>query len=275
MIKSKTLSVHKKDDVLYFTFPKLDRAGAINAFSTRLGGVSSGNAASMNFSFQLDQSDKAVQENYKIFSSAVGFNPDKIIVAKQTHTDNIRIVTAEDFGKGVTRERDYDNIDGLVTNIKGAVLCTHYADCTPLLFFDPKKGVAATAHAGWRGTVLEIGAKTVYLMRDTFGCDPADIIAAIGPNISKCCYEVDTPVIEEINKIPYLDLPLCYTAKGDGKYMLDLKETNRQILIFAGIKPENIDIADLCTSCNSEIFHSHRKTCGKRGVLGAFIGIKP
>ncbi len=274
MIKSNSLRINENKGVVFLTFPRLSAAGGnLHAFSTRLGGVSEGDTASMNFSFTLDQSEEAVRENFRIFSAAVGFDPDKLVLSHQTHTANLRVVTEEDFGKGVWRERDYSDIDGLVTNVPGAVLVTQYADCTPLLFFDPVKRVAATSHAGWRGTVAEIGKKTVELMKSEFGSDPADIVAAIGPSINECCYEVDDPVINEIKKLDYLDRDKCYTEKGDGKYMLSLREVNRQILINAGIKKENIDVSDLCTCCNASELHSHRKTGGKRGTLGAFIAI--
>ena len=183
------------------------------------------------------------------------------------------MVTREDIGKGIFRERDYSDIDGLVTNEKDVVLVTQYADCTPLAFYDPVKRVVAASHGGWRGTVAEIARKTVEKMTEEFGSDPADILCGIGPNIGQCCYEVDDPVINEINKLSYLELPSCYTVKGGGKYMLDLREVNREILIHAGVKPENIDVADLCTCCNSDIFHSHRATKGKRGTLALMIAL--
>ena len=275
MLKSRNLNIHDKNGVLYITFPKLDKTeGQLHAFSTRMGGVSTGDTASMNFSFTLDKSADAVKENFRIFCDAVGFDPEKLVLSQQTHTSNIRKVTAEDFGKGVWTERDYSDVDGLVTDVKGAVLVTQYADCTPLIFFDPVKKVAATSHAGWRGTVAEIGKKTVRIMASDYGCDPKNIIAAIGPCIDKCCYEVDDPVIDEIKKLDYLDLTACYTEKRNGRYMLSLKEVNRQILINAGILPQNIDVSDLCTCCNAEFLHSHRKTGGKRGTLAAFISIK-
>lgn len=275
MLKSRNLKIHNKDGVVYITFPKLDKAeGQLHAFSTREGGVSVGDTASMNFSFTLDKSSDAVKENFRIFCNAVGFDPEKLVLSQQTHTPNIRKVTTEDFGKGVWKERDYSDVDGLVTDVKGAVLVTQYADCTPLIFFDPVKKVAATSHAGWRGTVAEIGKKTVEVMVSDYGSDPKNIIAAIGPCIDKCCYEVDDPVIDEIKKLTYLDLSACYSEKKNGRYMLSLKEVNREILIDSGICPENIDVADLCTCCNAEFLHSHRKTQGKRGTLAAFISIK-
>ena len=272
MIDSKTMKLCKKGDVCYFTFPKFEAAGGVkHAFSTRLGGVSKGNCSTMSFGFSLGDDEADVLENYRIFCEAFGTDCKNAVLSQQTHTANLKVVTAEDRGKGIFRERDYSDIDGLLTNEPSLVLVTQYADCTPLAFYDPAKRVVATSHAGWRGTVQEIAARTVELMCDRFGCDPKDILCGIGPNIGSCCYEVDDPVIKEINKLPYLDLATCYTAKGDGKYMLDLKETNRQILVHSGINPENIDVSDLCTCCHPDLFHSHRATGGKRGTLALMI----
>lgn len=274
MLYSKTLNIHKNGDVVYLTFPKIEAAGGVKqAFSTRMGGVSKGDCATMSFGFSLGDNKDNVIENYRLFCNAFGADSNMAVLSQQTHTANLRVVTREDIGKGIFKERDYSDIDGLVTNEKGIVLVTQYADCTPLAFYDPVKKVVATSHAGWRGTVQEIAAKTVELMADRFGCDPAHILCGIGPNIGKCCYEVDDPVISEINKLGYLDTEKCYDIKGDGKYMLDLREVNRQILVNSGIRPENIDVADLCTCCHSDVFHSHRATKGKRGTLALMISI--
>ena len=274
MLNTKTLNIVNKDGLVYITFPNMEKVGVTAAFTTRLGGVSCGQYASMNMSFTNGDDPENVRQNYNILFSSLGLDPEKAVISHQTHTDNIRIVTKEDIGKGIIRERDYKDVDGLVTNIPGVALVTQFADCVPLLFFDPKKQVIAASHAGWRGTVLEIGLKTVKIMRELFGSDPADILAAIGPSIGKCCYEVDDPVALEIEKISYLKKEKLLFSKGGGKYQLDLKETNRQILINAGIKDSNICVSDLCTCCHSEIFHSHRATAGKRGNLAAVIALK-
>lgn len=272
MINSSALNINMSGEVMFLTFPKIEAAGGCrHGFSTRLGGVSKGDCSSMSFGFSLGDNIDDVKENYRIFCQAIGVDPNRLVLSQQTHTKNIRIVTEEDVGKGIWCNRDYSDIDGLVTNEKNLVLVTQYADCTPLAFYDPVLKVAATSHAGWRGTVAEIAAETVSIMVDRFGCHPKNIIAGIGPNISRCCYEVDDLVINEINKLNYLEKDACYTQKGNGKYMLDLKEVNRQILIHSGILEENIDIADLCTCCNSDIFHSHRATKGKRGTLALMI----
>ncbi len=274
MISSNTLNVHKNGEVVYLTFPKIAQAGGVkHAFSTRFGGVSTGDCSTMSFGFSLGDKPENVLENYRIFCEAFGTDCKNAVLSQQTHTANLRIVTKKDSGKGIFLERDYSDIDGLVTNERGLVLVTQYADCTPLAFYDPVKRVVATSHAGWRGTVQEIAAKTIALMRDRFGSDPADILCGIGPNIGKCCYEVDDPVINEVNKLSYLELDSCYTPKGGGKYMLNLREVNRQIMVHSGINPQNIDVADLCTCCHSDVFHSHRATKGKRGTLALMIGL--
>lgn len=273
-MKSNTLNLNKSGEVVFYTFPKFDAAGGCrHGFSTRLGGVSKGHCSSLNFGHSVGDEVSAVEENFRIFCRALGTDPENVVLSQQTHTNNVKIVINEDKGKGLWRERDYSDIDGLVTKEKGLVLVTQYADCTPLAFYDPVEKIVATSHAGWRGTIAEIAAETVRIMVENFGCKPQNILAGIGPNIGSCCYEVDDPVIDEINKIAYLDLASCYTEKGNGKYMLDLKEVNRQILVNSGIKPENIDVADLCTCCNSDIFHSHRATKGKRGTLALMVSL--
>ena len=273
-MKSDNLLITEKDGLVYITFPKLTASGAVrHIFSTRLGGVSTGNCFSMNLSFNKDTCRENVIENYRILCSAVGIDTSHLVLSHQTHTNNVLCVTKEDCGTGITKP-SFSDIDGLITNQSGVALVTQYADCTPLLFCDPVKKVIATSHAGWKGTVKLIGKVTVNKMVSEFGCRPEDIIAGIGPCIGKCCYEVDEPVYSEIVKIPFLGLDKVIFPKADGKYMLDLVETNRQILIHSGIKAENIDISDICTCCNSDKLHSHRATKGKRGNLAAIIELK-
>lgn len=275
MIKSENLVLHFNETTPYITFPLLDKCNAVNhAFTTRLGGVSEGMYSSLNMSFTNGDTYENVLENYKRICAAVNIDPNKLVLSKQTHTNNVKIVTKEDIGKGIFRERDYDDVDGLITNVPGVALVTQYADCTPLLFCDPIKKVIATSHAGWRGTATEIGKKTVELMKSEFGCNAEDIIAAIGPSICQNCYEVDDVVYAPLCQIPYLDKSKILIHKENGKYMLNLWETNRQILINAGIRPENIDVTDLCTNCHPDVFHSHRFTKGKRGNLAAIIALK-
>ncbi|MGN0450526.1 MAG: peptidoglycan editing factor PgeF [Acutalibacteraceae bacterium] len=268
---SNSLHINHKNGVTYITFPKLESCGAVrHLFSTRLGGVSTGQYAAMNLSLSGGDSREKVLENYRRLCGCAGIDINHLVLSRQTHTNNVKEVTENDRGTGIFKD-SFNDVDGLITDCKGVALVTQYADCTPLLFCDPVKKVIATSHAGWRGTVKEIGRVTVEKMVNEYGCNAEDIIAAIGPAIGVCCYEVDDPVIDEFKKIPYLALNNIVFPKENGKYMLDLKEANRQILVNAGVSPDNIDVADLCTCCNHTELHSHRATGGKRGNLAAVI----
>ena len=270
---SNTVNINKNGDLVYITFPKLSACGVVrHAFSTRLGGVSTGQFSSMNMSFRNGDERENVEKNYEILCSAVGIDTKELVLSRQTHTTNVITVTSADCGTGYSKP-SFEDIDGLITNERGVALVTQYADCTPLLFCDPVRRVVATSHSGWRGTVGKIGAVTVEKMVSDFSCRREDIIAAIGPCIGSCCYEVDTPVFEAFAPLG-LDTDKIFKQVDSGHWMLDLREANRQILVNSGILNENIDIADICTCCNSNEMHSHRATAGKRGNLAAIIALK-
>lgn len=174
--------------------------GVRHCFSTRAGGVSEGYLASLNFRRELYDPDENILENFSRVARFFETTPDRIVCAQQTHTSNVRIVTEEDAGKGVTRPRDYTDVDGLITNVPGLVLYTSHADCVPVFFYDPVQKVIAISHSGWKGTVSRIGAVTIRMMKEHFGCDPKNIYAAIGPSICADCYEVSEDVAEEFMK---------------------------------------------------------------------------
>lgn len=270
-MKSKNLKITVSGDLTYIQFPKLLKAkGVKHVFSTRHGGVSTGDCASMNLSFNKDTNHQNVIKNFEILCTAVGIDTENLVLSQQTHTNNVITVDESHRGTGIWKP-SFCDVDGMVTNKSGVALVTQYADCTPLVFYDPVKRVIATSHAGWRGTVQLIGKCTVDRMVKEFGCKSEDIIAGIGPCIGKCCYEVDTDVVEKFKELDFLNVSAIIFPVGNGKYMLDLVETNRQILCFSGIKPENIDVGDICTCCNSQDLHSHRATKGKRGNLALII----
>ena len=273
MLKTCAMNLKTDGELQYLTFPLFEKNGVKHAFSTRHGGKSQGEFGSFNTSFDRGDDRDAVLYNMKRLCDAIGADYKSLIYAKQTHTNNVRIVTPEDIGKGIIKERDFDDVDGLISNLPEVALITQYADCVPLLFYDKVKKIIATSHAGWRGTALEIGRVTVLKMKEHFGSNPADIIAGIGPSIGSCCYEVDEPVFSAFSKIGYMPMSEIFTPKAEGKYMLDLKLANKIILMNAGIAPENIDVADICTNCNSEHLHSHRATGGRRGNLGLIISL--
>lgn len=272
---SKNTDLNFVDGVAFLQFPILEKIDFINhAFSTRIGGVSKDEFKSMNLNFKRGDDPEKVLDNYKIFCKAAGFDFNSLVSSSQDHNTFVRRVTSNECGIGITREHDIKSVDALITNEPGVTLVTHYADCTPLLFVDPEKKAIGLAHAGWRGTVGKIGEATVNKMIDEFGSDPSDIIAVIGPAIGACCYEVDTPVYEEFASLTELKPAYFTKILGHGKYLIDLKETNRRMLMEAGLLSINIEISDVCTKCNSGLLFSHRVSNGKRGGLIAMMSIK-
>ena len=154
-------------------YPLLEQTGIVeHCFTTRIGGVSKGIYESLNLSFTRGDEDAAVRENFRRLAGAMETDVSKFVFTDQTHTTNVRRVTAEDAGKGIVKERDYTDIDGLITNEPGLVLSTFYADCVPLYFVDTAKKAIGLAHAGWRGTVAEMGARMVEAMQTEFGSNP-------------------------------------------------------------------------------------------------------
>ena len=290
-----------------------DLPGQRHCFTTRAGGVSEDYLASLNFRRDppdLIETEENLLENYRRAAGFFDVAPDRIVCAQQTHTANVRIVTEADAGKGVTRDRDYTDVDGIITDIPGLVLFTSHADCTPLYFYDPVRRVIALAHSGWKGTVARIGAVPIRRMQEVFGCRPQDIHSAIGPSICVDCYEVSEDVAEAFRGCfenvsadgsamssasdPVSNPvnthgrsaeerlsgpePLNTTiprilsrGKAPGKYQLDLWEANARILREAGISRDHLTVTNLCTCCNSGELFSHRATGGKRGNQGAFL----
>lgn len=273
--QSKVMTLNNKDSVPYLTYNSLSEINFINhAFSTKLGGVSSDEFTSMNLAFNRGDAPENVTENYHRICKSAGFEFESLTASAQDHNTIVRAVTSENKGVGIYKPRDMESVDALITNEKGVTLVTYYADCTPLFFVDTKTKAIGLAHAGWRGTVGRIGEKVVGKMVELYGSAPADIVCAIGPAISVCCYEVDKPCADNFIALDDLDTEKFVFPKEGGKYMIDLLETNRQILVSAGVKPENITVSDVCTNCNSDLLWSHRATKGHRGTMSAFMCIK-
>ncbi len=269
----RTVELFEKKGVPFLAFPALEKIpGILHGFSTRLGGVSTGALASMNLSFSRGDDPEHVRENYRRIAETVGFSTEDMVFSYQTHTNHVRVVTEKDRGKGYVTDRDYQDVDGLVTDVPGLVLVTFYADCVPLFFVDPVHHAVGLSHSGWRGTVSDIAGVTVRTMQERYGSDPGEMTAAVGPSICRSCYEVSEDVILLVREqYPRRIWPLLYDAKADGKYQLDLWEACRQNMLRAGIRPERIFVTDVCTCCNPDILYSHRASQGKRGNLAAFL----
>lgn len=260
----------------FLEYPLFADTGLVkHGFTTRLGGVSEGCYASLNLSFVRGDKEEAVRENFRRIASAVGVRCEDMVFSQQTHTTNIRTVTEQDRGMGIQRPLEYQDVDGMVTNIPGICLATFYADCVPLYFLDPVKKVIGLSHSGWRGTVGRIGQITIQRMKDQYGCRPSDILSAVGPSICQDCYEVSEEVIlqfkENFDRTYWEEL---FYQKENGKYQLNLWKANEIILLESGILPEHMAITNVCTHCNDSLLFSHRKTGEKRGNLGAFLALK-
>jgi len=264
----------ESNGVRYLQFPALMKPEVCrHLFSTRIGGVSNGELESMNLSYTRGDKKENVDENFRRISEILGCEMGDFVLSHQTHTVNVRKVTAEDKGKGITRERDYEDVDGLITNVPGVVLSTFYADCVPLYFLDPVKRAIGLSHSGWRGTVNKMGKVTVERMITEYESNPKDIIVVIGPSICVDCYEVSMDVAQEFMTVfkNADNLNKIVIQKNREKAMLDLWQANLAVLKEAGIPKKNISVPDICTACNKDVLFSHRASGGKRGNLGAFL----
>lgn len=246
---------------------RCDALRAPHAFTTRLGGVSTGVWESLNLGLSRGDSREAVLENRRRLAAAMGYEPQKLVCTRQIHTDTVRVVTEADWGLGLDiQPRD---CDGLVTNVPGTALMVFSADCTMILLEDPATGAVGAVHAGWRGTALGIVKKAVETMAEAFGSRPEELCAVIGPCIDRCCFETKADVPEAMVASLGEGARAAIDDHGDGTYHVDLKALNTMWLRRAGV--ERIEVSDLCTACNTERFWSHRRVGDARGVQTGVI----
>ena len=248
--------------------------GLQHGFSTRKGGVSKEHLASLNLSFSVEDAKENVLENFRRIGERFGKTPEDFVLSKQSHETKVLKVGRKDRGKGITKDRDYEGIDALITDEKGIILSCFSADCVPILFYDPIHKAVGACHSGWRGTKGKILQNVVEEMRKHFSSNPAEILVAIGPSICKEQYIVSEDLALSFLE-DYPDLgedtasPIQRISKD--KFQLDLWDLNRRIALDCGIKEEHISISGYCTMENPELFFSHRYSQGKRGLQGAFI----
>ena len=248
--------------------------GLQHGFSTRKGGVSKEHLASLNLSFSVEDAKENVLENFRRIGERFGKTPEDFVLSKQSHETKVLKVGTKDRGKGITKDRDYEGIDALITDEKGIILSCFSADCVPILFYDPIHKTVGACHSGWRGTKGKILQNVVEEMRKHFSSNPADILIAIGPSICKEQYVVSEDLALSFLE-DYPDLgedtasPIQRISKD--KFQLDLWDLNRRIALNCGIKEEHISISGYCTMENPELFFSHRYSQGRRGLQGAFI----
>ena len=255
---------------MYITIPGLDDGVTLKAiFTTRFGGVSSPPYDTLNLSLQRDDNRENVIENYKRLSCETGIPLEHIVLTRQVHGDEISIIDKSHCGMGLVSEYKLGNSDGLIAADKNIALVTIHADCVPVYLYDPAKSVIALVHSGWRGTLLNIAAKAVKLMKDRYKCKAFDIVAGIGPHIRKCCFEVHNDVYDLfLKKFP--DFDFLFEASG-GKYRIDLGGVITRTLTAEGLNGCNIHDIERCTVCEKELFFSHRGGHGKTGAGAAVL----
>lgn len=253
----------------------IDR-GVKTFFTTRIGGVSSGNYASLNMGFHTGDDINKVSKNRKKFCRTVNINYRQLVAGEQIHGDRVYVVTSDDRGKGALSQKAcIPGVDALITDNPGIPLISFYADCVPLYILDPVGGAVGLAHAGWKGTVNKIGIKTIKKMKEVYGTCVSDCLCAIGPAISGRNYRVDNRVISrfqnKFSKWSTSDLSHIITpADKGGQYYLDLKLTNYLLLTGAGIPESQIIVSNYCTFSDSELFYSYRQ-CNNTGRMFSII----
>lgn len=226
--------------------------GLQHAFLTRHHGVSPPPFKSLNFSVMEGDTEQNVKGNWDRLAGSTGIGAERFLTLRQIHGDRILHVKSGSPGVGVGPGLEYDAV---ISDARGIALCIKTADCAPVLLADRELKAVAAVHAGWRGTSLQIAGKAAQAMFDSFGTDPACLLAAIGPSICSCCYEVDSPVRDAMTGVPGEEL---FVPCRPGKWRFDLPGANRLQLIKAGVPESSIFLSGLCTACRTDLFFSHR-----------------
>lgn len=237
--------------------------------SRRDGGVSAAPFDALNLGLHVSDDPDAVRENRRRLAEAAGFSLDAMVCAEQVHRGAVAVVRAEDAGRGAIEFAGaVPGVDALVTDAPGVLLTLFYADCVPVVFADPERRAVAVAHAGWRGLVEGVLGNTVAAMRDAFGSEPSSLLAAVGPCIGPCCFEVGPEVAARF------PAEAVAPREESDKPHVDLPAAAARLLREAGLRAENVAVAGECTSCLPALYFSHRRDKGRTGRMAAFAGIK-
>ena len=244
-----SFETNRSGALLWHTSTLFDAGAVCHGFSTRPGGVSPAPWDSLNLGVGRGDTAENVQENFRRFCAAVGADPMRVVLSKQVHEPNVRLVTGADAGKGLWRERDYQSVDAMICNTPNLPLVVFSADCGIILLHDPVHAAVGAVHAGWRGAAQGLVSIALRRMGEVFGTHPADVRAAIGAGIGPCCFETDG------------DVP-----------QVDLKGINAHWLRADGV--EQIDVCAHCTACRPDLYWSHRRMGNARGAQIAMIALR-
>lgn len=260
----------QQQNIWYGSFPRLNNLGVRHGISTRLRGLSEPPYHSLNLALHVGDDVNHVLKNRQHFCSALNMNPEKVVTAEQVHGSKIAIVTEADIGKGAfAYSESLAATDALITAVPEIPLMLFFADCVPVIIFDPRQKVIAVCHAGWRGTVDKIAQKTILNMESNFGTAPQDCLVGIGPSVGSCCYEVDAAVAAKV-QANFADWQQLLRP-NDLRWQLDLWAANRAQLHEIGVLKQNILNSGICTSCNVDLFFSYRAERGLTGRIGAVV----
>lgn len=261
--------IEQKLNIWWGQFPLLTCAGFTNACSCRLHGLSAVAADTLNLALHVGDEPQRVLSSRRLFAAVVGVDAQRFTTCEQVHGSNVAVVSSELVGAGAQALADtIKDTDALITDLPDVPLLLFYADCVPVLLADSRTGAIGLAHAGWRGTVAQIAVKTLQAMQAAFGSRPQDILAAVGPSIGACCYEVDDLVRDKAAGYEEFFAPV---SGKDGKYMLNLWAYNHRLLRQAGVPALQIAVAGVCTAHNHELFCSYRAEAGKTGRMGVCL----
>ena len=243
--------------------------------STRIGGVSEGKYHSLNLGFHVDDRYDAVLTNRQRFCRSVSLPIESIVASQQVHGTDVATVDGSQRGRGALSWSDgIPTTDAMVTNNPDIALVVLVADCAAILLYDPEKEAVGIAHGSWRGTIGGIIPRTVQKMVDSFGCRPEDIRVGISPSIGPCCYEVREEVLSALRKSFPHQWEHFVVYRTDGSVHLNLWEAIRQQLVETGIEEKKIEVAGICTACNTDLFYSHRGEKGRTGRNGVVISLR-
>lgn len=257
----------KSDAPVLYRFDSLAQQELVHGISLSCGGVSHGAITGLNLGHTVGDDPQAVEANHALLYAALGIAPEQVVTAHQVHGAHVAAVGPDQAGTIIPAT------DGLISNTPKLYLLMRFADCVPVLFFDPVRRAIGLAHAGWRGALARVAARTASAMVREYGCRPEHILAAIGPSIGPCCYEVGPEVVAAVSTAFPEAHDLVSRPQASGHAHLNLWAMVHAQLLEAGL--EHIETARLCTACRSDLFYSYRRQGASSGRFGAIIGLRP
>lgn len=263
------IHITEHNGVHLIRFPHFTEAGlCAHGITTRKGGVSEGFLSSLNMGRKMVDSAEHIAENRRRAAEAIGVSPDSFAFSDQVHGVRIQEVNRDNFHDAIVET------DGLMTDVSGITLVTFYADCMPVMLYDPEHQAIGMVHAGWRGSAAGIGPLLVEAMIKQYGSRPHAMLAAVGPAIGPCCFEVGPEVVVAFTEIEALKEDMSWFIQKPGNPHLDLGLINTRLLMAAGIPEESIKNAGICTRCHPELLYSHRRDCGDTGRMAALMALQ-